>query len=83
MKINLLENMKIEDNGVGIISNLGITFQFNETGKEIINLIKKGKTKEEIVKILSEEYGKDWKDIYVDVEDFFLKLRVYGVYNEL
>ena len=78
----MLKEMVIDENNIGFIPSLGISFELNETAKEIVSLIKEGKTKEEIVKILSEKYEKDWKEVYIDVEDFFQKLKVYGLYND-
>ena len=75
----LLNEMIIDENNVGFIPSLGVSFELNETGKRIIELIKEGKSKEEIVKIISEEYEVGWRDAYIDVEDFFIKLKVYGL----
>ena len=75
----LLDELVIDENGVAFMPSLGISFQLNETAKEIIELLKEGKTKEEIVKILADKYGQDWKKIYIDIEDFFIKLKVYGL----
>jgi len=70
--------MIIDDNNMGFVPSLGTSYQLNSTAKEIINLIKEGKTKEEIVQIISEKYGKNWREVYIDVEDFFQKLKLYG-----
>ncbi|MEO1958962.1 MAG: PqqD family protein [Nautiliaceae bacterium] len=75
----MINEMIIDENGVAFIPSLGISFQLSETAKEIIELIKEGKSKEEIVKILAEKYNMDWREVYVDVEDFFIKLKVYGL----
>jgi len=75
----LLHEMIIDENNMGFIPSLGTSYQLNESAKKIIQLIKEGKSKEEIVKILSQESGKSWRDVYIDVEDFFQKLKVYGL----
>ncbi len=75
----LLNEMIIDENNIGFIPSLGISFEMNETGKKIIELIKEGKSKEEIVEILSKEYDVSWREVYIDVEDFFIKLKVYGL----
>jgi len=75
----MINEMVIDENNVGFISSLGISFQVNESAKRIIELIKEGKEKEEIVEILANEYEMDWGKVYVDVEDFFLKLKTYGL----
>ena len=55
----LLNEMVIDDNNMGFVPSLGTSYQLNSTAKEIINLIKEGKTKEEIIQIISEKYGKN------------------------
>jgi len=75
----LIKEMVIDENNVGFIPSLGVSYQLNSTAKRIIELLKEGKSKEEIIKIISEESGEDWKKVYIDVEDFFLKLKVYGL----
>jgi fatty acid-binding protein DegV len=71
-----------EENNMGFIPSLGVTFQLNEMARKIIDLIKEGKSKDEIVKIISNETGKDWREVYIDINDFFQKLRVYGLIDE-
>ena len=75
----LVKEMIIDENGVAFIPSLGISFQINETAKEIIELLKESKDKEEIVRILAEKYKRDFREVYIDVEDFFIKLKVYGL----
>jgi len=75
----MLNEMVIDENNVGFIPSLGISFQMNDTAKRIIDLIKEGKNKEETVEIISNEFDISWRDAYIDVEDFFQKLKVYGL----
>lgn len=75
----MINEMVFDENNVAMIPSLGISYQLNETAKEIINLIKEGKTKEEIVQILSNENNVDAKEVYIDVSDFFAKLKIYGL----
>ena len=75
----LLNEMIIDENNIGFIPSLGISFEVNDTAKRIIELIKEGKNKEDIVKIISEEFDVRWGEAYADVEDFFIKLKVYGL----
>jgi fatty acid-binding protein DegV len=69
--------MIIDDNNMTFIPSLGISYELNKTAKEIIDLLKQGKTKDEIVKIIVDNTGAN--RIYIDVEDFFQKLKVYGL----
>ena len=75
----MLNEMIIDENNMAFIPSIGVSYQLNTTAKEIIELIKQGKTKEEIVKILSEKNNLNWREVYIDVEDFFQKLKVYGL----
>jgi arsenate reductase-like glutaredoxin family protein len=70
--------MIIDDNNMGFVPSLGTSYQLNSIAKEVIKFIKEGKTKEEIVQIISEKYGKNWREVYIDIEDFFQKLKLYG-----
>jgi hypothetical protein len=58
---------------------MGNSYKLNETGKDIIELLKEHKTKDEIVEILAQKYDVDKKDVFIDVGDFFAKLRIYGL----
>lgn len=75
----VLHEMIIDENNIAFIPSLGSSYQLNESAKKIITLLKEGKNKEEIVQILSQESGLDWKEIYIDVDDFLQKLKVYGL----
>jgi len=75
----LLNEIVIDENNMAFIPSLGMSYQLNKTAKDIIDLIKQGKSKEGIVKIIAEKSGKSWRDVYIDVEDFFQKLKVYGL----
>ena len=75
----LLNEIIIDENNMGFIPSLGVSYQLNDSAKEIINLIKQGKSKDEIVKTISQSKNERWQDIYIDVDDFFKKLTIYGL----
>jgi fatty acid-binding protein DegV len=75
----LLNEMIIDENNMAFIPSLGMSFQLNATAKEIINLLKQNKSKEEIVSIISEKENVDWREVYIDVEEFYKKLKIYGL----
>jgi fatty acid-binding protein DegV len=75
----LINEMIIDENNMAFIPSLGTSYQLNKTAKDIIDLLKQGKTKDEIVKIITKNTGANWRDVYIDVEDFFQKLKVYGL----
>jgi hydroxymethylpyrimidine pyrophosphatase-like HAD family hydrolase len=73
-----LNSFIIDENNMGFIPSSGATFQLNETGKEILTLIKDGVDKDTIVETLSKKYNIDEKEIFIDVSDFLSKLKIYG-----
>ena len=75
----LIDEILIDENNIGYIPSLGISYQLNDMAKKIIGLIKEGKSKEEIVQVIANESGTDWRVVYIDVEDFFQKIKVYGL----
>ena len=75
----LIEEMQIDENNIGYIPSLGLSFQMNESAKKIIELLKEGKSQKEIAKAISEEEKVDYKEVYIDVEDLILKLRIMGL----
>lgn len=79
---NILNELEINSDGIAILPSTGVMFQLNDMGKNIIELIKKGKNKKEIVDKIAEKYNEKWGKVYLDVEDFFLKLKILGLYHE-
>ena len=75
----LLNEMIIDENNMGYIPSLGISYQLNDSAKEIINLIKEGKSKDEIIKEVAKKFNMDWREVYIDIDDFFKKLKIYGL----
>jgi len=56
---------------------LGNSYQLNTVAKEIITLLKEGKTKDEIVEAVSLKYEINRNEVYIDVSDFLAKLKIY------
>ncbi|MCM8804304.1 MAG: PqqD family protein [Candidatus Omnitrophica bacterium] len=54
-------------------------FVTNETGKDILNLLKDGKQIEEIIDILKEKYEKNGDEIRIDVNKFISQLKENGI----
>ncbi len=75
----VLNDIIIDENNIAFIPSLGTSYQLNASAKKIIDLLKQGKNKNEIIKIISETTGAKWEDVYIDVEDFFQKLKIYGL----
>jgi len=75
----LLNEMIIDENNMAFIPSIGTSYQLNNTAKRIIELIKQGKSKEDIIKTIAKESGENWRNVYIDIEDFFQKLKIYGL----
>ena len=75
----LVKEIVIDENNLGYLPSLGISFELNETAKEIINYLKSDYSKEEIIEELSKREKQKWEKIYIDVEQFFQKLKIYGL----
>jgi len=69
----------ILDNNIAFHPMLGNSYKLNETGKEIITLLKEGRSKDDIIEILSKKYSIGTDALFIDLGDFFAKLRVYGL----
>jgi len=67
------------DNNIAFHPMMGNSYKLNQTGKEILELLKEHKSKDEIVDILSKKYDIDKSEVFIDVGDFFAKFRIYGL----
>jgi len=75
----LINEIVIDENNMGYIPSLGLSYQLNDMAKKIIEYIKQGKSKEEIIQIIANESGMDWRVVHIDIEDFYQKIKVYGL----
>ena len=74
----MIKELIIDDNNVAFNPIFGNSYKLNDSAKEIVALLKDGKSKDEIIDILSKEYDIDKKELYIDVGDFLTKLKIYG-----
>ncbi len=74
-----IQNLVIDENGMAFDPTLGSSYQLGGSAKEIIDLIKEGKGKAEIIEILAKRYNIDQAQLFIDISDFFAKLKVYGL----
>ena len=58
---------------------MGNSYKLNEIGKDILKLYREGYSKEDIVEKLSDEYDVSVNELFIDVSDFFAKLKIYGL----
>ena len=75
----MLEQLIIDENNMGFIPSMGVSFQMNEIAKEIIGYLKNGKTKDEIVSEIAKKYNQNENEVFIDVTDFLTKLKIYGL----
>jgi len=69
-------NIAISDNGFVFNPSTGDSFTMNNTGKEVLLLIKEGKSVDEISEILMEKYDVDSTTIERYLTDFMNDLSV-------
>jgi len=77
--MQIIQELVLDENNVAFHPMMGNSYQLNTIAKEIISSIKSGETKESIVEKLSSKYDVNKKDLFIDVSDFFAKLKVYGL----
>lgn len=68
MKVN--RNLAISENGFVFNPTTGDSFSVNELGAMIINEIKAGKSKNEILEVVSNDYNADKSTIEKDLNEF-------------
>lgn len=75
--MEVLKDLLFDANNIASHPMTGNSYQLNEIGKNIINLLKQQKDLNEIIGILSEEYAIDRDLLFIDVSDFIAKLKIY------
>jgi len=68
MKVN--RNLAISENGFVFNPTTGDSFSINELGVFIINKIKEGKTKNEILEAIAQDYNAEKSTIEKDFNEF-------------
>ena len=77
--MTIISELTIDNNNVAFHSMMGNSYKLNDSAKDILNLLKEGKSKDEIIEALSKEYEVDKKELFIDVSDFLSKLKIYGL----
>lgn len=72
MKVN--KNLAISENGFVFNPATGDSFSVNELGVYIVNRIKEGKSKTEIIDSIAEEYAAERSNIERDFNEFITVL---------
>ncbi|ADU96902.1 HPr-rel-A system PqqD family peptide chaperone [Thermovibrio ammonificans] len=74
-----LNRLAINDEGFIFDPETGNSFTVNQTGLFIIKLLKEGKSEEEIVQALTEEFDVSPEEARRDLVDFIEQLRLNGL----
>jgi PqqD family protein of HPr-rel-A system len=77
------DNLAISDSGFLFSASTGESFTLNKIGNEIISLLHQGKSKEEILNSILDEYEIDKKTFEKDFEDFLSQLKNFSLIKEL
>jgi len=73
----------VSDTGFIFLGNSGETFNLNEIGKEIFDLIRLKRDTGEVFKEMLENYEVDRQTFERDFEDFINRLLSYGLIKEI
>ena len=74
-----IEQLVLDENNIAFHPMIGNSYQLNTIAREILTLLKKHKTKDEIIEELSQKYEVSKSELFIDVSDFLSKLKIYGL----
>ncbi len=74
-----LHNLAINEHGFVFDPSTGYSYNANETGLIIINLMRQNKSEEEIINTLANEYDADADTISRDYDFFLRQLTQFGI----
>ena len=77
--MQVISQLVLDENNIAFHPAMGNSYQLNETGSLIVNMLKQYKTNEEIIEELSNTYGVPKEELFIDMGDFITKLRIYGL----
>ena len=77
--MKIISQLVLDENNIAFHPAMGNSYQLNDTGSLVVNLLKQHKTTDEIIEELSTTFGISKKDLFVDMSDFITKLRLYGL----
>jgi len=80
--MQVLNELMIDENNIAFHPSIGNSYQLNDVSREILELLKKGFSKEQIFEDIAKEYNADESELYVDINDFLAKLKLYGLYHD-
>ncbi len=77
--MNIRKNIAVSENGFLFDPNTGESFSLNETGKQILKMMKENKSEEEIADWFSENYEVDKTTFENNFNDFITVLQNYRI----
>lgn len=74
-----IDQLLLDENNILFYPMMGNSYQLNSVGHDVISLLKQHKSKDEIIEELAEKYNVNENELFIDVSDFFSKLKIYGL----
>ena len=74
-----INQLVLDENNMAFHPMMGNSYQLNDISREILVLLREHKTKDEIITELAQEYEVSENELFIDVSDFFSKMKVYGL----
>ncbi len=78
-----LKSLALSDSGFIFDPSTGQTFTTNETGLDIIRLLKEGRSVEEILEFIGEQYDGERDVIFKDTTQFLAQMKTYRLIDEV
>ncbi|MGH2568500.1 MAG: HPr-rel-A system PqqD family peptide chaperone [Bacteroidota bacterium] len=78
-----MKTLALNESGFIFDPTTGQTFTTNETGLEIIRLLKAGKSLEEVVASLEQQYDAGKDALYKDAAQFLSQMKTYRLIDEI
>jgi hypothetical protein len=76
------DNIALSENGFVFNPSTGDSFTLNNTGKEVLILIREGKTISQITELMSEKYDVDRISLERYLSDFMSELNANNLFEE-
>lgn len=74
-----ITQLVLDENNMAFHPMMGNSYKLNDISKEIILYIRNNKSKHEIVQLLQKKYDATYNELFIDVSDFYSKLKIYGL----
>lgn len=77
--MNTIDQLVLDENNILFYPMMGNSYQLNSVGHDVVSLLKQHKSKDEIIEELAGKYEVSKNELFIDVSDFFSKLKIYGL----